>query len=574
MNLEWSETLVKELIKQGVRHFCIAYGNRSTPLVLSCAHHPLAKTYTHFDERGLGYFALGIAKALDEPVAVIVTSGTAVGNLMPAVMEASHQLIPLIILTADRPAELRESFANQTCDQHRIFGTYPRFFFDLPTPDAKLSNRFLQSVVAHAVHKTLYPVKGPVHINCPFREPFFDDDQALPSIPFSTQYITAEPNLRNEDLTFLFEQIDLYEEGMILVGNTHGPVDIGVLTLLSRHLNFPILSEIHSLSRIEAIDAILPYPILTLKHAKLLKCPLPKVIILLGNHFIAKEILELIVADEVECVVQVCSHPHQADPAHAVNFHIVGSMEDFCQKGVSALEKKEFSHFFQKWNLAAKKVSEAVDRMAETTKTMSEPLMVLLLNDLLQKDTHLFVGNSLPIRYMNDFFQNHGQRLKIFTNRGLSGIDGNIATAAGLASAAEANVIAMIGDQTALHDLNSLFLIDKKKPLLVLVINNYGGAIFRKVQPHLTQEILDKFFIGKHAYEFSAICQAAHLPYIQVDSLDGLSFALNQFFDQKQAMVIEVSLDSAANEEFLTQFELALIATTQPSAPSRSYFFR
>ena len=573
MNLEWSETLIKELIKQGVRNFCVAYGNRSTPLVLACAHHPLAKTHTHFDERGLGFFALGLAKSLEEPVAIIVTSGTAVGNLMPAVMESYHAQVPLIILTADRPHELRDTKANQTCDQVKFFGSFTRFFFDMPTPDSQLGNRFLQSTIAHAVHKSQYPIKGPVHLNCPFREPFFDNVQTHLNIPFSTTFITPKMHLEPEELSFLFEQIDLYEEGMIIIGQLHEPVELPPILALSKHLNFPILAEVHSNFRKEGFDAILPYPILTLKHAKKLQCPKPKMVLLIGDSFISKEIFEVLKEKEVECVIQITTSSIKADPEHFANFHLVADISDFCKKAIEGLEKKALSNFFQKWSLAAKKVSDAVEEVLDKTEEISEPMISLLLSDLASQETDLFVANSMPIRYMNDFFKQKGQRLQIFTNRGLSGIDGNIATAIGIAKGSESSLIALIGDQAALHDLNSLSLLKPDLKVLIIIVNNYGGSIFYKVSSQVSKDISEKFFVGKHAWQFSHIAETFQIPYLQVESLDAFSFGLNQFFDKKSSMLLEVKINPEENENFMNAIENQISQQAQATSGIRSYFF-
>lgn len=573
VNLEWSETLVKELIKQGVRNFCLAYGNRSTPLVLACAHHPLAKTHTHFDERGLGFFALGLAKAIEEPVAIIVTSGTAVGNLMPAVMEAYHAQVPLIVLTADRPHELRETKANQTCDQVKFFGNYARFFFDMPTPDSQYGNRFLQSTIAHAVHKSQYPIKGPVHLNCPFREPFFDNLQTQFNIPFSTAFITPKMQLDLQDLSFLFEQIDLYDEGIILVGQLHETLEIAPLVALSKHFNFPILTEVHSNLRKTGFDAILPYPILTLRHAKKLQCPTPKMVLLIGDSFVSKDILEILKEKEVECVIQVTSSSCKADPEHFANFHLIADISDFCKKAIEGCEKKAISHFFQKWSMGAKKIKDAVDEALDKTDQISEPMISLLLTDLAEQETNFFISNSMPIRFMNDFFQHKAQRMQIYTNRGLSGIDGNIATCVGIASGSESPLIAMIGDQAALHDLNSFSLIKPEQKLLVIIINNSGGSIFYKVASQISREISEKFFVGKHNWQFASIAEMFQIPYLQVDSLDSFSFGLNQFFDKKESMICEVQIKVEENENFLQLVETQINQLSQTPQGIRSYFF-
>ncbi len=552
VNLEWAETIVKELIKQGVRHFCIAYGNRSTPLVLAAAHHPLAKTHTHFDERGLGFLALGLAKSLKEPVAIIVTSGTALGNLLPAVMEASHDNLPLILLTADRPVELRESQANQTCNQIDIFKNYTRFFFEFPSPEPHYSNHFIQSTISHLVHRSLYPLRGPVHLNCPFREPFFDSVSTQNfHIPFATQYITPKIKLDFEDLSIIFEQIDMYDEGIIIVGNHQDQLEVHPIVNLSKETNYPIFTEIHSNLRFSSVESIIHYPTYTLKNAKKFQIDSPKILILIGEKFISKEIVEIIQSDSVECVIQISNYPFKSDPTHRVHHRVIGDFSDFSDLACRTLQKKPYSSYFQKWSFASKKISQSINDVFDRTEVLSEPILPLLLSNLATQDLSYFISNSMPIRYMNDFFHSETQRTTLFFNRGLSGIDGNIATAIGIQKGLESPLVCLIGDLATLHDLNSFALLEKHQKILFVICNNYGGGIFTKVTNHQPKEILDKFFIGKHHYQFSQIAHMFSMPYLQIESLDAFSFGLNQFIDQKSSMILEVMIDNLENENFL-----------------------
>ena len=170
-NNGWAHSLIDQLIQQGVVDFCIAPGSRSTPLALAAARHPKARLKIHFDERGLGFYALGVSLAEQIPAAIIVTSGTAVGNLLPAVMEAFHSHVPLILLTADRPPELRDVGALQATDQIKIFQNFTLWQTDLPTPCESLNDDFIRSQAAYAVFQAMR--MGPVHLNCQFREPLF-----------------------------------------------------------------------------------------------------------------------------------------------------------------------------------------------------------------------------------------------------------------------------------------------------------------------------------------------------------------------------------------------------------------
>lgn len=184
-NESWSAKIVSYLIQHGVNYFCCAPGSRSTPLMLAIAQHPKAHKIVHFDERGVCFHALGYAKASGKPAVVVTTSGTAVGNLLPGVMEAYNDRVPLILLTADRPPELQGCGANQTCDQVRLFTNHVRWQTDLPCPDDRIPEKYLASTISHAVAMTQSFLGGPVHINCMFREPLFSS--GFESAPFNLE---------------------------------------------------------------------------------------------------------------------------------------------------------------------------------------------------------------------------------------------------------------------------------------------------------------------------------------------------------------------------------------------------
>ena len=171
LNYLWTSLIVEELLRQGIEYFCIAPGSRSGPLTVAIARNPKAKSFVHFDERGLAFHALGYISAANKPAVIISTSGTAVANFFPAVVEASKKKLPLIILTADRPLELRKTGANQTIEQSEIFGEYVRFRSDLPCPDLKISPEFILTTIDQAVFRANGELRGPAHLNCMFREP-------------------------------------------------------------------------------------------------------------------------------------------------------------------------------------------------------------------------------------------------------------------------------------------------------------------------------------------------------------------------------------------------------------------
>src|SRR3989338_1699783 len=232
LNQCWSSLIIEELIRNGVEYFCLAPGSRSSPLAVAVATNPRAKSFVHFDERALAFHALGYASATRKTCAVITTSGTAAANLFPAIIEASKKKLPLIILTADRPPESRATGANQTIDQVKIFGEYVRWQFDMPCPTTDIPANFVLTTVDQAVFRANGELKGPVHINCMYREPLVGNRrESVPAelkcwqnsrTPY-TAYVTAEKKLGVDTVNELAQKIRGIKQGIIVVGKLVGP---------------------------------------------------------------------------------------------------------------------------------------------------------------------------------------------------------------------------------------------------------------------------------------------------------------------------------------------------------------
>ena len=267
INLYWSSLIIEELIRCGVELFCIAPGSRSSMLTVAAAENKRAKTLVHFDERGCGFYALGYASAAKKPVAIITTSGTAVANLFPSVIEASKKKIPLIILTADRPPELRYTGANQTIDQVKIFGDYVKWFFDFPTPTDEISPKFVLTTIDQLVYRAQSETPGPVHINCMFREPLTPKESTYPKIiinqkiedwlkqksPF-TIYHKSESKIRDKDIAALSAKLRNIKSGIIAVGKLSSKTEQDAALKLAHRLGWPIFADVTSGLRLSSQD--------------------------------------------------------------------------------------------------------------------------------------------------------------------------------------------------------------------------------------------------------------------------------------------------------------------------------
>ena len=242
---------VDELVRSGVRHFCVCPGSRSTPLALTIVRHPAAKLWMHLDERSAAFFGLGLAKTLREPVVLVCTSGTAAANFMPAVVEAFYARVPLVVLTADRPHELRDVGAPQTINQIDLFGAHVKWFVDLAEPDAAPEMlRYTRTVADRAVALARRGPAGPVHINCPYREPLLPDPAAALSAPEARAedrpYVTVSAAVRAPDAALvaaLAADLSAMPRGLIVCGPQDDPALSDVLTRLAGALGYPILAD-------------------------------------------------------------------------------------------------------------------------------------------------------------------------------------------------------------------------------------------------------------------------------------------------------------------------------------------
>ncbi|MBS0620421.1 MAG: 2-succinyl-5-enolpyruvyl-6-hydroxy-3-cyclohexene-1-carboxylic-acid synthase [Verrucomicrobia bacterium] len=518
--------IIDTLVQLGVTHFCFAPGSRSTPLVLALAEHPKASRLSHFDERGLGFYALGVAKAKRAPVALIVTSGTAVANLLPAVMEASLDRIPLILLTADRPPELRACGANQTCDQVKLFGAYVRFEIDL---DPAVPERYLSALLSQAVSMASYPPKGPVHINCMFREPF---DRGKQVEILAVEVIPPEMRSQPSILSEWKERLAIQERGVILVGSSpHLPVQ--EIFSLAETLQWPIFADILSPirsepdhpTRITHFDPILKSdPSLT-----------ASALIQFGNRFVSKTLGEWIQKQSLDFYLHVTDHPDLQDPLHRITHRIYAHTSSLIP------DSKPMDTWLSFWKEKDLAIQEGLERFFEERSDLSEPSLVRSIARQITSEWALFLGNSMPIRDANQFFNPQKGCGPIFGNRGASGIDGNIATAVGIANGCKRPTFALIGDQTFLHDLNSLALLKKAEfPVVLCVVNNGGGGIFSFLPIAKQTEHFEELFAASHNLSFKSAAELFGLPYYHPESIEDFHLPFH-------SCLIEVTTDRAQN---------------------------
>ncbi|MBV7507273.1 2-succinyl-5-enolpyruvyl-6-hydroxy-3-cyclohexene-1-carboxylic-acid synthase [Bacillus sp. sid0103] len=477
--------IVSELIFAGVTDVVVSPGSRSTPMAMIMAEHPELNVHIHVDERSAAFFALGIAKSLNKPVAILCTSGTAAANYFPAIVEARYARVPLIVLTADRPHELREVGAPQAIDQIHLYGKHVKWFSEMALPENSDDMiRYARTVCARAVAIATNAPSGPVHLNFPFREPL------IPKLDDELFQLPERPNgyvkVHNGDLTIeekqfqeIAENLSKTKRGIIICGNI---VDHGfpeVVTRLAEKLKFPIIADplsqlrsgTHSLENIiETYDTFLRN-----NDAKtFLK---PDVVLRFGAMPISKA-LSIFLKENgwVEQYV-VDGGGGWRDPASLSTNMIFCNESLFCEKILTFTDEISSSDFLTDWKKVNQLTKEQMTRLRDITE-LSEGRLFYQLAEMLPEGATLFVGNSMPIRDLDSFFVNNKKSINVMANRGANGIDGTVSTAIGAALNSE-SLYLILGDLTFFHDLNGLIAAKLYNITInIILINNNGGGIF------------------------------------------------------------------------------------------------
>ncbi len=488
LNRLWADLIVEELLRSGVGLFCVAPGSRSTPMVAALAANPKARALVHFDERGTAFAALGYARATGGPAAWITTSGTAVANGLPAVVEASVDGVPMILLTADRPPELRQTGANQTVDQPDIFGDYVRWRFDLPAPDPGIDPAMVLTTVDQAVYRSRRSPSGPVHLNLMFREPFLPDgDEEATGGPASwrssarpyTRYAATKPAVDETEVGPIRDALGPVERGLIVAGRLASREQGEAVVELAEALGWPLLPDIGSQIRlgpsspnvIAHYDALLASEDFAGAHA-------PETVLHVGGRALSKRLEKFLAAGRPDPYVVVRENPFRLDPSHRVTHSVEADVVDFCASLGNALARKPPENgWLSAWREASDGVGRALNLLLPETAELTEPLVARLVSRHTPEGHGLVVGNSMPIRDLDTFAATGGAPLPVAANRGASGIDGTVATTAGFSRGLGAPVTLVLGDLSLLHDLNSLAML-RDLSVTVVVINNDGGGIF------------------------------------------------------------------------------------------------
>ncbi|GAA5192518.1 2-succinyl-5-enolpyruvyl-6-hydroxy-3-cyclohexene-1-carboxylic-acid synthase [Ferrimonas gelatinilytica] len=552
LNLLWARLLLEELHRLGVRHLCLAPGSRSTPLTLAAADHSGFQRHTHFDERGLGFAALGLAKAGGAPVAIITTSGTAVANLYPAVVEASQTGVPLVILSGDRPPELIDCGANQAIIQPALFADYARRL-DLPAADLHLPPQALLSQLDHA----MADLDRPLHINCMYREPLYPDAERS---DFS-DYLAPIAQWRQDNHPWVHAPRQSHSalpspgqcaefargKGVIVAGSLAPGEDPRQLLALSRQLGWPIIAD--SQSQLRQSEGVIHHMDQLWHHApaqSLLQQA--ENLLLVGGRLLSKRLLSYIGQHPWKAFWHFLPHRRNLDPNHRRKQQFVGRLALLPGLPWGQAPHAGWADDLSDHNAALETRLQQYDQGALTELSAAR-----LLSRHLDGDIDLFIGNSLPVRLYDMLAKPSDSAPVIWTNRGASGIDGLLATSCGVALANGRATVLCIGDLSLLHDLNSLALARQlTTPLVILALNNDGGSIFNLL-PVPSEQLRQDYYRLGHGLGFRHAAELFALPYHQPKQLDALADALDSALAHPGASVIEVILPPDESAEQILQ---------------------
>ena len=559
-NRLWADLIVEELVRCGVGLFCVAPGSRSTPLVAALAANPKAQRLVHFDERGTAFAALGHARATGRPAAWITTSGTAVANGLPAVVEASTDGVPMILLTADRPPELRQTGANQTIDQPDIFGDFVRWRFDLPAPNLDLDPAAVLTTVDQAAYRASRSPKGPVHLNLMFREPLIpgpDEDPNPPPIPERwrdsgepyTRYAATKPAVDEGEVRDLWERLRPVGRGLVVAGRLASRGQGEAVERLARRLGWPLLPDVGSQVRLGAGPGSVPFYDVLLADERFAGSYAPEAVLHFGGRALSKRLDGFVGRHRPDPYVVVRENPFRLDPAHIVTHSVESGIGDFCAAlGRAATERpgSADASWFGGWLSASDRAQKALDRAWAREQALHEPLVARLVSREIGEGHALVVASSMPVRDLDAFATPEGPFVPVAANRGASGIDGTVATAAGFARGFGGPVTLLIGDLALLHDLNSLAML-RGLPVTVVVLNNDGGGIFSFLPVSRHETFFEPFFGTPQGVGFGDAAAMFGFLYENPGSPDDFLSAYRTALSVGGPALVEVTTDRAEN---------------------------
>jgi 2-succinyl-5-enolpyruvyl-6-hydroxy-3-cyclohexene-1-carboxylate synthase len=553
---------VDELARSGMRAACTSPGSRSAPLALMLAREPRLRCFSHVDERCAGFFALGLAKASGLPVAVTCTSGTAVAELLPAAIEAREARVPLLLLTADRPPELRENGAGQAIDQLKLFGGAAKWFFEVGTHEASPERlRWIRTLACRAYATTLEGRPGVVHLNFPLREPLVTDEP-LPEDqsgrakgrPFVRRHRENGPYESEEDLEELRHLVRAARRGVVVAGrDERGDEEwapgVGAAKFAAT-AGWPLLAD--PLSRARRGEAAIAHYDGLLRDERFAARLAPDFVLRVGDLPVSKPLRGWLA--DLAHVPQVALDPQAAwqDPASVLWDSLAVDHTNVLETLAKGSLPTPDADWLAQWRSGDERAAEAI-RGVLGSSGLSEPVVAAELGVLLPREATLFVASSMPVREIETFWPAREDPPRVLCNRGANGIDGIISSAFGAAAADDGPVVLLIGDVALAHDIGGLLAAKRLElRLTIVLIDNGGGGIFDFLpvaENTLAREddTYARHIVTPTGLDFADAAQLYGLGHERAADVPAFRAALERALASERSSIVEVRADRAAN---------------------------
>lgn len=569
------------LREAGARHVVVSPGSRSTPLAISARHTEGLRIWVELDERAAGFFALGLARATRRPAVLVCTSGTAAANYLPAVVEAHHARVPLIVATSDRPPEWRDWGAGQTIEQVGLYGRHPRWATDVVVPtEGEDARRHAAQLGARAFAAATGPAAGPVHLNWPLREPLPPPSGQLGALLAEAsrdlrapRFTRADAAPRREDVDELVALAREHERGVVCAGPMEaGPALRSAVAGFAAAAGWPVLADPAANLRagpeamagpiLDAGDALTRATAFTEAHR-------PSAVLRLGDPPVSKAQRLWLEASEPDAVVWLDQGGQWGEPSHRASRVIAGDAAALLDaataalsspRSASRLRERAWCRAFEAANERARKVLDEHTRADERFGGLAVAAAVARLAP---PGAQLFASNSLSIRLLDLAFARRPDPLRVHCNRGASGIDGITSTALGTAAAEGTPTLLLTGDLAFLHDLSGLLLTRRERiPLTIVVIDDDGGGIFSML-PIAGQGdavAFHELFHTPHGLDLARVAAAFELDYARAGDLATLTSAITRGLANDGVSIVHVPVEADAH---LARFRGAIAAARE-----------
>lgn len=546
--------LTEICVRKGVKTIVISPGSRNAPVILSFTAHPSMECLSIVDERSAAFFALGMAQQTGETIAIACTSGTAALNFAPAIAEAFYQKIPLLVLTADRPTEWIDQADSQTIRQKDIYSNYIKRSYELPQNISSDDDVWhLDRMICEAIDTCRFPDMGPVHINLPFTEPLYEQSPADPADIKIIETIPVNTTLEENLVRSLAEKWDKYSKKLILAGMLEPDLELNeILDKIAEDGSVSVLTETTSNLFSERFNPCIDRVVSSITDEEAVEFQ-PELLITIGTQVISKKVKAFLRKHKPVEHWHIDPDDLFLDTYQSLTLNIPASPAEFLNYLSGYLLKDTNSLYSKTWK----------DRDLQSDKYHAEYLSECEFSDLKAFDIllkkipagiNLHLGNSTPVRYVQLFRTNPG--LKYNSNRGTSGIDGTVSTAAGAAFKNSQPTTLITGDLAFFYDSNGLWNKYLSDDLRIIIINNEGGGIFRFIDGPSETEVLEQYFETTHQTNAEGIASTFGLKYFKAKNQEELVRSLESFYhpQNKTASILEIFTPREKNAVILKEY--------------------